>query len=304
MEAFDLHILGCGSALPTSLHYPTSQVLNVREKLFMIDCGEGAQMQFRKSKLKFSRLNHIFISHFHGDHCFGLPGLVSTLGLLGRTADLHIYLPEGVDEAFKQMMNIFCYGLQFNMVYHPFDATQRSMIYEDRSLTVETIPLKHRIPCAGFLFREKPGLRHIVRDMCDFHRVPVSYYGLLKVGEDFVNDDGDIIPNGILTKAVDPARSYAYCSDTAYIPELKEQLHDVDLLFHEATFSDDDMPRAIETFHSTAGQAATVARDAGVKKLMIGHYSARYTDNSILLNQARHIFPDTMLSNEGMTYRI
>lgn len=304
MEAFDLHILGCGSALPTSLHYPTSQVLNVREKLFMIDCGEGAQMQFRKSKLKFSRLNHIFISHFHGDHCFGLPGLVSTLGLLGRTADLHIYLPEGVDEAFKQMMNIFCYGLQFNMVYHPFDATQRSMIYEDRSLTVETIPLKHRIPCAGFLFREKPGLRHIVRDMCDFHRVPVSYYGLLKVGEDFVNDDGDVIPNGILTKAADPARSYAYCSDTAYIPELKEQLHDVDLLFHEATFSDDDMPRAIETFHSTAGQAAAVARDAGVKKLMIGHYSARYTDNSILLNQARRIFPDTMLSNEGMTYRI
>lgn len=304
MEAFDLYILGCGSALPTSLHYPTSQVLNVREKLFMIDCGEGAQMQFRKSKLKFSRLNHIFISHFHGDHCFGLPGLVSTLGLLGRTADLHIYLPEGIDEAFKQMMNIFCYGLPFNMVYHPFDATQHSMIYEDRSLTVETIPLKHRIPCAGFLFREKPGLRHIVRDMCDFHKVPVSYYGLLKVGEDFVNEDGDVIPNCILTEAADPARSYAYCSDTAYIPELKEELCDVDLLFHEATFSDEDISRAVETFHSTACQAALVARDAGVKKLMIGHYSARYTDNSILLNQARHIFPETILSVEGMKYRI
>lgn len=304
METFDLYILGCGSALPTSLHFPTSQVLNVRDKLFMIDCGEGAQLQFRKLKLKFSRLNTIFLSHFHGDHFFGLFGLVSSMGLLGRTADLHIYMPGGMEDQLKTAMDSFCFGLPFEIVYHPIDSNKREIIYEDRTMTVETIPLKHRIPCCGYLFREKPGLRHIVRDMCDAYNVPVSMFGRLKNGEDFITEDGEVVSNSRLTLPACPVRSYAYCSDTVYLPQLAEQIHGVDLLFHEATFGKDAIKRAKETFHTTAVEAAELAKEAGVKKLIIGHYSARYTDNRVLLDEAKSVFPDTLLSYEGMVYRI
>lgn len=304
MEAFDLYILGCGSALPTSLHFPTSQVLNVREKLFMIDCGEGAQLQFRKSKLKFSRLNTIFISHFHGDHFFGLFGLVSSLGLLGRTADLHIYMPDGMEEQLKSAMDTFCFGLPFSIVYHSVDSARAEVIYEDRTITVETIPLRHRIPCCGYLFREKQGLRHIVRDMCDAYNVPLSMYGRLKNGEDFVTEEGETVPNERLTLPAGPVRSYAYCSDTIYLPRLAEQLRGVDLLFHEATFGSDAEKRAKETFHTTAAEAASLAKDAGVKKLLIGHYSARYTDNRVLLDEAKAVFDDTILSYEGLVCKI
>lgn len=304
MEAFDLYILGCGSALPTSLHFPTSQVLNVREKLFMIDCGEGAQLQFRKSKLKFSRLNTIFISHFHGDHFFGLFGLVSSLGLLGRTADLHIYMPLGMEEHLKNAMDAFCFGLPFEIVYHSVDPSKTDIVYEDRTMTVETIPLKHRIPCCGYLFREKPGLRHIVRDMCDAYNVPLSMYGRLKNGEDFVTEDGEVVPNSRLTVPAAPVRSYAYCSDTTYLPENVSQLKGVDLLFHESTFGNDAVKRARETYHTTAAEAAAIARDAQVKKLMIGHYSARYTDVRVLLDEAKEVFPNTVLANEGLVCRI
>lgn len=173
MEKFELHILGCGSALPTTRHFPTSQILNVRDKLFMIDCGEGAQLQFRKSRLKFSRLNHIFISHLHGDHCFGLLGLISTLNLLGRTAELHIHSPQGLEELMKPMLDFFNRQMTYAVVFHAFDTREPSVVYEDRSLTVTTIPLRHRMPTCGFLFAEKPSPRHIVREMVDFYEVPV-----------------------------------------------------------------------------------------------------------------------------------
>ena len=173
MEKFELHILGCGSALPTTRHFATSQVVNLRDKLFMIDCGEGAQMQLRKSRLKFSRLNHIFISHLHGDHCFGLMGLISTFGLLGRTAELHIHSPKGLEELLAPMLNFFCHTLAYKVIFHEFDTRQASVIYEDRSMTVTTIPLQHRIPCCGFLFAEKARPNHIIRDMIDFYKVPV-----------------------------------------------------------------------------------------------------------------------------------
>lgn len=270
----------------------------------MIDCGEGAQLQFRKAKLKFSRLNTIFISHFHGDHFFGLFGLVSSLGLLGRTADLHIYMPLGMEEHMKNAMGAFCFGLPFEIVYHSVDPSKKDIVYEDRTMTVETIPLKHRIPCCGYLFRERPGLRHIVRDMCDAYNVPLSMYGRLKNGEDFVTDDGEVVPNSRLTVPAAPVRSYAYCSDTTYLPENVSQLKGVDLLFHEATFGNDAVKRARETYHTTAAEAATIARDAQVKKLMIGHYSARYTDVRVLLDEAKEIFPNTVLANEGLVYRI
>ena len=277
MEKFELHILGCGSALPTTRHFATSQVVNLREKLFMIDCGEGAQMQLRRSRLKFSRLNHIFISHLHGDHCFGLLGLISTFGLLGRTADLHIHSPRGLEELFAPML-----------------------IYDDRSVTVTTIPLKHRIPCCGFLFEEKQRPNHIIRDMVDFYKVPVYELNRIKNGADFVTPEGEVIPNLRLTRPSAPARKYAYCSDTIYRPSLAEQISNVDLLFHEATFAQTEQARAKETYHTTAAQAAQLALDANVKQLVIGHFSARYEDESILFDEASAIFPQTILAKENM----
>ena len=284
MEKFELHILGCGSALPTTRHFATSQVVNLREKLFMIDCGEGAQMQLRRSRLKFSRLNHIFISHLHGDHCFGLLGLISTFGLLGRTADLHIHSPEGLEELFAPMLAFFCKTLTYKVLFHEFETKEPALIYDDRSVTVTTIPLKHRIPCCGFLF----------------YKVPVYELNRIKNGADFVTPEGEVIANSRLTRPSAPARKYAYCSDTMYLPKIAGQIKGVDLLFHESTFAQTEQARAKETYHTTAAQAAQLALDAEVKQLVIGHFSARYEDESVLLNEAAAIFPQTILAKENL----
>lgn len=304
MEKFELNILGCGSALPTTRHLPTSQVVNLRDKLYMIDCGEGTQRQWRKSRLKFSRLNHIFISHLHGDHCFGLPGLISTLGLLGRTAELHIYSPKGLQELLSPILSFFCKELGFQVIFHEFDTKQPTMIFEDRSMTVTTIPMKHRIPCCGFLFEEKALSNHINREMVDFYQVPVHLLNRIKNGEDYVNPEGVVIPNSRLTYPAAPPRKYAYCSDTIYKRGVIEQITGVDLLFHEATFAQSELARAKETYHTTAAQAAQIASDAGVKKLIIGHFSARYDDVKILLIEASAVFPNTILANETLCISI
>ena len=300
MEKFELHILGCGSALPTTRHFATSQVVNLRDKLFMIDCGEGAQMQLRKSRLKFSRLNHIFISHLHGDHCFGLMGLISTFGLLGRTAELHIHSPKGLEELLTPMLNFFCHTLAYKVIFHEFDTRQTSVVYEDRSMTVTTIPLQHRIPCCGFLFAEKARPNHIIRDMVDFYKVPVYELNRIKNGSDYVTPEGEVIANTRLTRPSDPPRKYAYCSDTIFRPEIVEQLSGVDLLFHEATFAESELARAKETYHTTAAQAARIALEAGLRQLVIGHFSARYEDESILLKEASAVFPNTILAKENL----
>ena len=300
MEKFELHILGCGSALPTTRHFATSQVVNLRDKLFMIDCGEGAQMQLRKSRLKFSRLNHIFISHLHGDHCFGLMGLISTFGLLGRTAELHIHSPKGLEELLTPMLNFFCHTLAYKVIFHEFDTRQTSVVYADRSMTVTTIPLQHRIPCCGFLFAEKARPNHIIRDMVDFYKVPVYELNRIKNGSDYVTPEGEVIANTRLTRPSDPPRKYAYCSDTIFRPEIVEQLSGVDLLFHEATFAESELARAKETYHTTAAQAARIALEAGVRQLVIGHFSARYEDESILLKEASAVFPNTILAKENL----
>ena len=300
MEKFELHILGCGSALPTTRHFATSQVVNLRDKLFMIDCGEGAQMQLRKSRLKFSRLNHIFISHLHGDHCFGLMGLISTFGLLGRTAELHIHSPKGLEELLTPMLNFFCHTLAYKVIFHEFDTRQTSVVYEDRSMTVTTIPLQHRIPCCGFLFAEKARPNHIIRDMVDFYKVPVYELNRIKNGSDYVTPEGEVIANTRLTRPSDPPRKYAYSSDTIIRPEIVEQLSGVDLLFHEATFAESELARAKETYHTTAAQAARIALEAGVRQLVIGHFSARYEDESILLKEASAVFPNTILAKENL----
>ena len=300
MEKFELHILGCGSALPTTRHFATSQVVNLRDKLFMIDCGEGAQMQLRKSRLKFSRLNHIFISHLHGDHCFGLMGLISTFGLLGRTAELHIHSPKGLEELLAPILNFFCHTLAYKVIFHEFDTRQASVIYEDRSMTVTTIPLRHRIPCCGFLFAEKTRPNHIIRDMIDFYKVPVYELNRIKNGADYITPEGEVIANARLTRPSDPPRRYAYCSETIFRREIAEQISGVDLLFHEATFAESELARAKETYHTTAAQAGRIAVEAGVRRLVIGHFSARYEDENVLLKEASAIFPDTILAKENL----
>lgn len=304
MEKFEVTILGCGSALPTTKHNQTSQIVNFRDKLFMIDCGEGTQLQFRKAKFKFSRLGHIFISHLHGDHCFGLLGLISTFGMLGRTADLYIHSPKGLENLMLPALNYFCKQNGFRVIFKEYDTKVHTLIYEDRSLQVYSIPLKHRIPCSGFIFQEKKGLNHINREQVDFHNVPVYELNRLKAGLDYITPSGEVISNDILTFPAKDPRSYAYCSDTAYYEPVIEYIRGVNLLFHEATFAESELKRAQETNHSTAKQAATIALMAGVKKLLIGHFSARYPNESKLLAEAKTVFQNVDSVAELKTYFI
>lgn len=304
MERFDIHILGCGSATPTTRHNPSSQIVSLREKLFMIDCGEGTQLQLRYHKLTFSRLSHIFISHLHGDHCFGLIGLISTLALLGRTGDITIHAHQDMEKILRPQLDYFCRDIPFNVNIKAFNPSVSEIIYEDKSLTVETIPLLHRIPCAGFLFKEKPRDAHLRPDMIEFHNVPIKERRKIKQGADFVTEEGNIIPNHLLTKPAVPPRSYAYCSDTAYDERIIPHITGVDLLYHEATFTQADAARATKTGHSTALQAATIASKANAKKLILGHFSARYRNNKELLDEAKQIFGNTILANEGLCEKL
>lgn len=304
MEPFKVHILGCGSALPTLQHNASSQIVELREKLFMIDCGEGTQIQLRRSRIHFSKIIAVFISHLHGDHCFGLPGMISTFGMTGRTAPLHIYAPPAFEPILEQTLSFFCQGLEFKVVFHAVDTTQNKVVYEDRSLTVETIPLQHRIDCCGYLFREKPILPHIRRDMIDFYKIPISQINNIKAGADWVTPEGEVIANSRLTTPAEPARSYAYCSDTRYIKTLHELVKGVSTLYHESTYSAEDAERARLYWHSTSQDAAKVARDASVGKLLLGHFSARYNNESQLLEEAKEIFPNSYLTCEGATFDI
>lgn len=304
MNKFEVNILGCGSATPTLQHHPSSQVLNIREKLFMIDCGEGSQLQFRRMRLKFNRLNRIFISHLHGDHCFGLMGLISTLGLLGRTGELAIHSPHGLEEMLRPQLNYFCKESPFEVRFHPFDTTISDLIFHDRSVEVYTIPLQHRIPSAGFLFKEQARDANIIADKIEEYNIPMKDIAKIKQGGDFITEKGKVIPHAVLTKPAPPSKSYAYCSDTAYSEKIIPLIEGVDLLYHEATFGEDDALRAKQTGHSTAKQAAQIARLANVKELMIGHFSSRYTNNNILLEEAKTVFPNTMLANEEVCKKL
>ena len=300
MAEFNINILGCGSALPTTRHLATSQVVDLRDKLYMIDCGEGTQVQMRRMRLHFGRLAHIFISHLHGDHCFGLPGLISTLGMLGRTGELVVHGPKEVETYLRPIMDLFCRGMRFEVRFNPVDTCSHSLVMEDRSLSVYSIPLKHRIPTCGYLFAEKPKEAHIIREMTDFYQVPVRCLKDIKQGQDYVTPEGEVVPNSRLTRPAAPPKRYAFCSDTAYNRSIIPIIEGVDFLYHEATFAECDLARAKETFHSTARQAAEIARDAQVKHLIIGHYSARYEDLTPLLREARAVFPHTIMGKEEM----
>lgn len=300
MQPFKVHVLGCGSALPTERHKPSSQVVEIRGKLFMIDCGEGTQLQIRRSRLSFTKIYAVFISHLHGDHVLGLVGMLSTFGLNGRTAPLHIYAPAEYEALLNLEVKMFCNNLDYEIVFHGVDTKESRVVYEDRSLSVETIPLKHRVGCCGYLFREKEGQRHIKRDMIDFYGVPISQINNIKVGLDWVSPEGETIKNELLTSPSDPVRSYAYCSDTRYMPELADAVKNVTLLYHEATYAEDNYEMAVKYLHSTAKEAAMTAKDANAGKLMIGHFSKRYPSEDVLLKEAVEVFPDTILAREGL----
>lgn len=264
----------------------------------MLDCAEGTQTQMRKSHLHFSKLSRVFISHLHGDHCFGLIGMISTFGLLGRTAPLHIHAPEALEPILNDQIAFFTHDLGYEVVFHAVETARQTVAYEDHSIIVETIPLEHRMPTCGYLIREKPLLPHIRPDMLEAYNIPRSQINNIKMGADWTTCEGDVIPNARLVVPADPPRSYAYCSDTRYIPTLHEVLKGVNTLYHESTYGEDKLKSAEKYCHSTARQAAMVARDAGVGQLLLGHYSSRYDDENVLLDEAKAVFQNVRLTNE------
>lgn len=299
MSQFEVNILGCGSATPSLRHLPACQVVDFRGNLMMIDCGEGAQLSMRRQRLKFSRLNRIFISHLHGDHCLGLPGLLSTLALQDKTGTVDVYTFEDGCEVLSRTVDFFCrerpYDLRFNVI-----SLEGGIICDDRAVTVEAFPLYHRVPCVGYIVREKPGLRHLRGDMVQFLGIPVSQLQAIKEGADYTTPDGRHFANEQLTTPATPAMSYAYCSDTRYDERVAESVRGVDVIYHEATYTDESVGKAHSRFHSTATEAAQIARAAGARLLVLGHYSKSYVSEEEHLRQARAIFPNTIAANEGM----
>ncbi len=299
MSKFRIHTLGCGSAKPTVRHQPSCTVVNHRDNLYMIDCGEGSQRSFQFAHLKLTRLSHIFLTHLHGDHVLGLPGLLSTLALGGAGGKITVHTFADGERILRQILDFFAKDLTFNLVFNIIEPKD-ALILETPSLTVRTVKLHHRVPAVGYIFEEKPGLRHIRRDMIDFHHVPVSKIRDIKEGADYVKPDGSIVPNQALTTDADHAMSYAHISDTIYMPGLAERIGSVDLLFHETTYLERHAAEAKLRFHSTACQAAMVARDAGAKALLTGHYSSRYKDEDEFRREAGTIFPHVILNHEGL----
>lgn len=296
--SFELTILGSTSALPTAKRFPTAHVLNVHERFFLIDCGEGTQMQLRNFNFNFAKINHIFISHAHGDHYFGLFGLIYTCSLLGRKNDLHIFCTKDLKTILE--FNIkFSGQLNFKIVYHVLNPRQPELIFEDKLITIFSLPLKHRVDCCGFLFKEKKKPLNIRKDMIDFHKISLRDIVKIKEGEDYTTLEGKIIPNKHLTLPSIKPRSYAFCSDTAYNERLVEWVKNVDLLYHEATFMNDLRDRAKQTGHSTTLEAATIAKKANVEKLLIGHFSVRYRSLKEAENEAKTIFENTKAVKEG-----
>ncbi|MBT8255230.1 MAG: ribonuclease Z [Bacteroidia bacterium] len=299
-----LTILGCHSATPRWDANPTAQVLEVKGHLFLIDCAEGTQVQLRKFKIKFSRIRHVFISHLHGDHFFGLIGLIATFRLLGREAELHIYGPKGIKEAITLQLKLGASWTNYPLLFHELDSKEPTLIFEDEKVSVTTIPLNHRVYTNGFLIREKPGERGLDVDKARSLNVEMSYYRKIKGGADAVTKDGKIIPNAQITFDPEPTKSYAYCSDTGYFPQIVDQIKEVDMLYHEATFQEDHLELAEKTKHSTAKQAAAIARKAAVGTLVLGHYSGRYQDLEGFRTEAREIFDNVVLSEDGKVIEI
>jgi ribonuclease Z len=304
MNRFEVNILGCSSATPTSMRFPTSQLINFYENLYLVDCGEGTQMQLRRYRHKMNNINHIFISHLHGDHYFGLIGLLSSLHLLGRTQDLQLYGPEPLMDILISQFRASNTYLRYYIHFTPTDPKNPKVLVDDKFLKVTSFPLDHRIDTCGFLFQEQNLQRHIIRSMVDEFEVPQYAFNRLKNGEDFAMEDGTVIKNTDVTSPATKARLYAFCSDTAYSEAILPFIKNADLLYHEATFMNDLAQRAAETKHSTTYQAASIALKAEVNQLLIGHYSARYHDVEPLLAECKEIFENTLLAKEGSVFRV
>lgn len=300
---FEVTILGSNSALPAHGRHPTAQVLNHHEKLFLLDCGEGTQIQLSAYRIKRSKISEVFISHLHGDHYYGLPGLLTSYHLLKRSEPLHLYCPKGLKDIIDLNFRYSDTRLSYELIVHEIDCSQVQQIYENNHVTVTTIPMKHRIACCGFLFREKERERVILPEQLARYNVPLSGIGTLKFGND-ITVDGVTIANRELTQDPPPPRAYAFCSDTIHSPGLIENVKAVNLLYHEATFMEESAERASLTYHSTARQAATIAKKSGVKKLLIGHFSAKYDNLQLLLEEAKAVFPATEIAVEGQTFKV
>lgn len=302
--SFNVTILGSSGALPAYGRHPSAQLVEIQNRYFLVDCGEAVQMQLMRFQISYQRINHIFISHLHGDHYLGLMGLLFTMHLHRRGADLHIYGHRGLDEIITTQLRYSQSTPSFKIIFHRLEKDVREVIYEDEVMTVETIPLTHKLRCSGFLFREKPKPRRIDKEMLPEGLLIQQIVGLKK-GLDVTDEDGNVLyKNDHLTLPPRKSRSYAYCSDTAFNKKIVEQVAKVDLLYHEATFTKDEEQKAIETLHSTAAQAATIASLAGVSKLLLGHFSARYKDPAPILEEALPIFANTQLAIEGEQHSI
>ncbi len=294
-----VNILGCYAATPRSFTNPTSQVLEIRNNLFLIDCGEGTQVQLRRNKIKFSKIKHIFISHLHGDHFYGLVGLVSTFRLLNREKELHIYGPKGIKEIISLQLKLANSWTNYPLIFHELNSKKPELLFEDEKVSVSTIPLKHRVYTNGFLFREKPGDRKLLINEAVKLNIDVTLYKSLKKGKDVVSEDGKRIENKLVTSDPPKPKSYAFCSDTVFDPEIIPLIKNCTALYHESTFLEDQMELAFPTKHSTAKQAAIIARDAQVKHLILGHYSTRYSDIELFRTEAETIFPNIILADDG-----
>ena len=302
--SFELTILGCNSAIPTNHRKPTAQLLNVAERFFLIDCGEGTQLQLRKYKIRMQSIQHIFISHLHGDHYFGLIGFISTMHLLGREKELNIYAPAELKEIIYIQLAASKTELRFPLFFHEFGFDEPELLMESNNLTVHTIPLSHSLSCCGFIFKEKTKPRRMRKEKIEEYNIPIESVPAIKAGGDFLLSNGTSVPHLELTRGAQLSRSFAFCSDTSYNEAIIPQIKGVDMLYHEATFLDELKERARQTMHSTAKEAATIAHKAQVGKLIIGHYSQRYFDLSPLLDEAQAVFPDTYLAIEGKKFEL
>jgi ribonuclease Z len=298
---FGVTILGNNSALPAYDRHPTAQVVTLNEQLFLIDCGEGTQMQISRYKIRRSRINHIFISHLHGDHYFGLIGLITSMGLLGREHPLHVYAPPGLDQIIQLQLAVAATTLPFPLEFHPLAA--EGIIVDQPKFSVECFETQHRIPCWGFIVREKKRPRKVDKDRAVAFDIPAAFYDRLKDGADYVRD-GKVVKNEDVTLANTPPLSYAFCADTRYDERIAAKTKDVSLLYHEATYLKDLEDRAVARFHSTTIQAAAIAANAGASRLLLGHFSSKYESLDMFLSEAREVFENTDLAIEGVTYRV
>ena len=297
-----LTILGCYAATPRTITNPTAQLLEINNRMFLIDCGEGTQVQLRKNKIKFSKINQVFISHLHGDHFFGLIGLISTFSLLGRTTDLHVYGPKGIKEIILLQLKLSNSWTNYGLFFHELDSEESVTIFEDEKVLVTTIPLQHRVYTNGFLFQEKAGARKLNMDAVLNYEIESCYYQKIKNGKDITLEDGRIIPNSELTFDPIPSKSYAFCSDTVYHEPVIPIIENVDVLYHESTFLESEESLAQKTLHSTAKEAARIALKANVKQLILGHYSTRYESITLFKDEAETIFPEVLLAEDGISF--